>query len=131
MMQYGNPEPLLALAVPSMYGLGGPSLLAGWALHQFHGVALAFAFVAVVQWPPLDEPARTLRGAVGLAVAVGVATTVLLSVLLMPVWLAAVGYPYAPPVPDLAMPEKLWSVLAHVVYALPVTVGYALVSRGR
>lgn len=31
--------------------------------------------------------------------------------------------PVTDAVPDLAMPEKLWSVLGHVVYALPVTVG--------
>jgi hypothetical protein len=129
MMQFGNPEPLLALALPMMYGLGGPSLSAGWALHQFHGVVLALLYVAAVQSNVLAPHARRLRGALGLGVLVGVVTTVVLSVLLMPLWLALVGYPHTPPFPDLAMPEKLWSVLGHVVYALPVTFGYALVAR--
>jgi uncharacterized membrane protein YagU involved in acid resistance len=78
MMRYGNPEPLVALA---------------------------------------------------LAVAVGVLTTAVLSVLVMPLWLGAVGYPFTPAFPDLSMLEKLWSVLGHVVYALPMTAGYALVAR--
>lgn len=130
MMQYGNPEPLLALALPAMYGLPGPNLLAGWALHQLHGVALAVAYVGVVRWRPLRAHARSLAGAVGLAAAYGVATTLVLSVLVMPVWLALVGYPYAPAVPDLAMPEKAWSVLGHALYALPVTLVYALLVGG-
>jgi hypothetical protein len=129
MMQYENPEPLVALALPTMYGLAGPDLLVGWAIHQFHGVALAFAYVGAVQWPPVARTATTARGALALAVAVGVLTTAVLSVLVMPLWLGAVGYPFTPAFPDLAMPEKLWSVLGHVVYALPVTVGYAVVAR--
>ena len=129
MMQYGNPEPLIALALPMMYGLPGPDLLVGWAIHQFHGVALAVMYVVAVQWEPLTEYANTLRGAAVLAVVVGVVSTALLSVLLMPLWLGTVGYPFTPALPDLAMPEKLWSVLGHVIYALPVTVGYALVVR--
>ncbi|WP_233512042.1 hypothetical protein [Haloferax sp. Atlit-12N] len=129
MMQYGNPEPLLALALPRMYGFAGPDIVLGWTIHQFHGVVLALAYVAAVQWRPLERPAASLRGAVLFAVAVGVGTTLVLSVLLMPLWLAAVQYPFAPAFPDLSMPEKLWSVLGHVVFALPVTVGYAVLSR--
>ncbi|MDS0296580.1 hypothetical protein [Halogeometricum luteum] len=129
MMQYGNPEPLIALALPMMYGFSGPDLLAGWAIHQFHGVALAVMYVAAAQWQPVTGHAKTLRGAVALAVVVGVVSTALFSVLLMPLWLGAIGYPFTPTVPDLAMPEKLWSVFGHVIYALPATLGYALVTR--
>jgi uncharacterized membrane protein YagU involved in acid resistance len=129
MMQYGNPEPLVALALPSMYGLAGPDVAVGWAIHQFHGVVLALAYVAAVQWAPLAGRARTVRGALSLGVAYGVASTAVLSVLLMPLWLGAVGYPHTPPFPDLATPEKLWSVFGHVGYALPVTLGYALAER--
>ncbi|MFC7068177.1 hypothetical protein [Halobaculum lipolyticum] len=55
-----------------------------------------------------------------------VLTPATLSVLPMSLWLRAVGYPYEPYVPDLAMPEKLWSVAGHVLYALSVTLGYAV-----
>jgi hypothetical protein len=129
MMQYGNPEPLIALALPNMYGLAGPNLLLGWTIHQFHGVTLAILVIAAVQWSPIRSLATTVRGALGLAVLVGLVTTALLSVLLMPLWLHAVGYPHAPVFPDLTMPEKAWSVGGHIVYALPVTVGYALLAR--
>lgn len=129
MMQFGNPEPLIALALPMMYGIPAPNLAMGWALHQFHGVALGLMYVLAVQTRPLDPHALTFRGAVMLAIAVGVITTAVLSVVVMPLWLGLVGYPYTPPFPDLTMPEKLWSVLGHVVYALPVTLGYALAAR--
>ncbi|KTG11329.1 hypothetical protein AUR64_04410 [Haloprofundus marisrubri] len=129
MMQYGNPEPLISLALPMMYGLAGPDVLVGWAIHQFHGAALGVMYVVAVQWEPLTEYAKTLRGAAALAIVVGVVSTALLSVLLMPLWLGVVGYPFTPAFPDLTMPEKLWSVLGHIIYALPATVGYALVMR--
>jgi hypothetical protein len=129
-MRYGNPEPLIELALPAMYGLGGPDPFAGWAIHQFHGVVLAFLYVGAVQREPLATWAERYRGALGLAVAVVRTPTATLSVLVMPVWLGAVDYPFASPVPDLAMPEKAWSVLGHVGYALPVTAGYAIAIRG-
>jgi hypothetical protein len=131
MMQYGNPEPLLAAALPAMYGLAGPDLFAGWAIHQFHGVVLGLGYVAAVQWAPFAARARTGRGALELAVATGVVTTAVFSVLVMPLWLDLVGYSatWMPPFPDLTMPEKLWSVLGHVLYALAVTLGYALVTE--
>ena len=116
-MQYEKPEPLIALALLMMYGLSGPDLFAGWAVHQFHGVALAVMYVAAVQWGQLTEYAKTLRGAAVLAVVVGVVSTALLSVLLLPLWLGAVGSPFTPTFPDLAMPETLWSVLGHVICA--------------
>lgn len=129
MMQYGNPEPLIALALPMMYGLGGPNILLGWAIHQLHGIILAFITIASLQG--LRDPAyiETLRGATAAAIVVGGISTLSLSMLLMPVWLGAVGYPFTPPVPDLAMPEKAWSIGGHILYALPVTVGYALLAR--
>lgn len=40
MMQYVMPPPLLEMVIPAMYGIEGPALAAGWAIHQFHGVVL-------------------------------------------------------------------------------------------
>ena len=128
-MQYVMPPPLLEIVIPAMYGIEGPALAAGWALHQFHGVALALAYVALVQFGPLREPARRIGGALGLGVAYGILTTVVLAVLVMPLWLSAVGFPMAPPFPNLAFPATAISTIGHVVYALPVAIGYALASR--
>ncbi|WP_245742156.1 hypothetical protein [Natrinema salaciae] len=41
-MQYVIPAPMLEMAIPAMYGIEGPALLAGWAIHQFHGVVLGW-----------------------------------------------------------------------------------------
>lgn len=129
MMMYVMPAPLLEMAIPAMYGIEGPALLAGWAIHQFHGVVLGIGYVAIVQFGPLREPARELTGALGLGVAYGVLTTLVLAALVMPLWLGAVGFPGAPPFPNVGFPATLVSIVGHVVYAIPVTVAYAMSTR--
>jgi uncharacterized membrane protein YagU involved in acid resistance len=126
MMLFVMPPPLLETVIPAMYGIEGPALLAGWAIHQFHGVVLGLTYVALVQAGPLREPARKLGSAVGLGVAYGILTTLVLAVLVMPLWLAAVGFPAAPPFPNVGFPATLVSTLGHVVFAVPVAVAYAL-----
>lgn len=129
LMQFVIPAPMLEMAIPAMYGIEGPALATGWAIHQFHGVALGLAYVAIVQAGPLREPARRVGSAVALGVGYGVLTTAVLAVLVMPVWLSTLGFPGAPPFPNLAIPGTLMSLLGHIVYAIPVAVAYALVAR--
>lgn len=128
-MQYVIPAPMLEMAIPAMYGIEGPALVVGWTIHQFHGVVLGIAYVVLVQFGPFAEPATRVGPAIGLGIGYGVVTTVLLAVLVMPIWLAAVGFPGAPPFPNVAIPGTLVSLAGHVVYAIPVTVAYALVAR--
>jgi uncharacterized membrane protein YagU involved in acid resistance len=128
MMQYVMPPPLLEMVIPAMYGIEGPALMAGWAIHQFHGVVLGLTYVALVQFSPLKEPARRLGGALGLGIAYGVATTVGLAVIVMPLWLSAVGFPMAPPFPNVGIPDTILSLVGHIVYAIPVALAYALVT---
>jgi len=128
-MQYAIPTPMFEMAIPAMYGIDGPALLAGWALHQFHGVVLGLAYVALVQLGPFRESARRVGPAIGLGIGYGVLTTALLAVLVMPVWLSTLGFPGAPPFPNVAIPGTLVSLLGHVVYAVPVALAYALVAR--
>ena len=125
-MTFVVPAPMLEVAIPAMYGIEGPALLAGWAIHQFHGVVLGLAYVALVHSGPLRETASTLPDALGLAVAYGVLTTVVLAVIVMPLWLGAVGFGGAPPFPNVAVPGTFVSTIGHVVYAVPVAVAYAL-----
>lgn len=127
-MMYAIPAPMLEIVIPAMYGIGGPALLAGWAIHQFHGVVLGLAYVALVRTMPgrFGRIARDRTGALGLGVAYGVLTTVVLAVLVMPVWLGAVGFAGAPPFPNVSYPGTLVSLVGHVVYAIPVAVAYAL-----
>jgi len=124
-MQYVMPAPILEMAIPAMYGFAGPAPVVGWAFHQFHGVVLGVAFVVLVGAAGLDDYARTLGGAVSLGVGYGVLTT-LLPVIVMPLWLSAVGFPMAPPFPNLVIPGTLVTLVGHVVYALPVALAYAL-----
>lgn len=128
MMMFVMPAPLLEIVIPAMYGIEGPALLTGWAIHQFHGVVLGLVYVALVQFGTLREPARDLSGALGLGVAYGILTTLVLAVLVMPIWLAAVGFPAAPPFPNVAFPGTIVSTVGHIVYAIPLTIAYALSS---
>lgn len=127
-MMYVIPAPMLEIVIPAMYGFEGPALLAGWAIHQFHGVVLGLAYVALVRAIPgrVRETARDRTGALGLGVAYGVVTTLVLAVLVMPVWLGVVGFAGAPPFPNVSYPGTLVSLVGHVVYATPVAVAYAL-----
>jgi len=118
--------PLLAVVIPAMYGIAGPAPAIGWVLHVGHGVALAFAYVAIVQFGPFDAIARRLDGAIGLGIAYGILTTIGLAVIVMPLWLSAVGFGGAPPFPNVSVPGTIVSTIGHIVYAIPVAIAYAL-----
>ncbi|WP_233710790.1 hypothetical protein [Natronococcus pandeyae] len=128
-MQYVIPAPMLEMAIPAMYGIEGPALAAGWAIHQFHGVVLGLTYVALVQFGPLREPAKRVGSAIWLGIGYGVVTTVVLAVLVMPVWLTIVGFPMAPSFPNVAVPDTFVSLIGHAVYAVPVALAYALIAR--
>ena len=125
-LQYVIPAPMLEMAIPAMYGIEGPALAAGWAIHQVHGVVLGLAYVGIVQFGPLRERARRFPAALAVGVWYGVVTTVGLAVLVMPLWLSAVGFAAGPPFPNLGIPDTPMSILGHVLFAVPVAVAYAM-----
>lgn len=119
----------LNVAIPAMYGVEGPSAVAGWAFHGWHGVVLGALYVlGVDNVPGLRERARTLGGAVAGGVGYGVVTT-LLPVLVMPLWLSTVGFANAPSFPNLAFPGTVMSAVMHAVYAVPVALAYYFAGR--
>jgi len=124
-MQFVMPPPLLDVVIPAMYGVAGPALAVGWALHLFHGAVLGFVYVLLVEVTGLDEPASRTTGAVGLGIVYGLLTTAVLAVLVMPVWLGAVGFPNAPPFPNVAIPGTILSTAGHLLYAVPLALLYA------
>jgi hypothetical protein len=126
MMTYLMASSTLDVVIPTMYGITAPAPLAGWALHQFHGVVLGLLYVAFVQIPPFARKAHRLKSSLLLGSGYGILTT-LLPVIVMPLWLSAVGFPQAPPFPNIGVPGTIMSILAHVVYALPVALTYAVV----
>lgn len=128
-LRYVVPAPMLEVVIPAMYGIEGPAPLAGWALHQFHGVVLGVAYVALVQVGPLRERARRFPTALGVGIWYGGITTLGLAVLAMPLWLSAVGFGPGPQFPNVAFPNTLISLLGHVAYAVPVAIAYALTAE--
>jgi len=131
LMAFVMPPPLLEVVIPNMYGIpatpDAPAHLAGWFFHQFHGVMLGLAYVAYVELPAVRSwmDARMLPGALTHGVIWGMVTTLILAVLVMPLWLQAIGFGMAPPFPNLGVGTIL-SLLGHLMYALPLAVVYAL-----
>jgi len=124
-MQFVMPPPLLETVIPAMYGVAAPALAVGWALHLFHGAVLGLVYALVVELAGLHETATRTTGAVGLGIVYGLVTTAVLAVLVMPIWLGAVGFPNAPPFPNVAIPGTILSTAGHVVYAVPLALLYA------
>jgi len=119
----------LQMGIPAMYGVEGPALGVGWALHQWHGVVLGVVYVLGVEnVGALRGKARSLGGAVGFGVGFGVLIMVL-PIFVMPLWLDAMGFGGAPPFPNIAVPQTLMSTVIHVVYAIPVGLGYYVVAK--
>jgi uncharacterized membrane protein YagU involved in acid resistance len=113
--------PTLAVAIPSLYALAPPpNPGVGLAVHLSHGAVLGVVFAGLVGVFDLDSTKARL----GLGVAWGVATWVVLAALLMPVWLGVVGSPASPPFPNFAMPSLLW----HVVYGLVLGGAYVVLA---
>ncbi|QZP36660.1 histidine kinase [Halobaculum magnesiiphilum] len=96
----------LEVAIPSLYGLSGG--LAGWIVHVSHGAVLGVGFVALANALGVVDPTRSTL----LGVGYGVALWAVLAALVMPAWLAAVGSPATPPLPNL----DTLSLAAHVLY---------------
>ena len=102
-----NP-PTITAAIPSLYGLSGG--VAGIAVHIAHGTTLGVVFAAILRFAPISE--ASTGAVVGTGLVWGIVTWVVLAALVMSVWLGAVGFPKAPPMPNFAVPSLVW----HVVY---------------
>lgn len=99
---------VMEVAIPALYGLEGG--LAGWFIHMTHAAIFGVVFAAIVPYA-LDEM-PTAREIVGLGVVYGAILWVLMAVFLMPVWLSAVGFAGAPPVPNV----DWMSFVGHLLY---------------
>jgi uncharacterized membrane protein YagU involved in acid resistance len=111
LMTYVIPAPLLEVVIPSMYGLAPPATpFVGWAIHMSHGAVLGVGFAALVGLKPsIGESAGASLGA---GAAYGLGVWVALAVIVMPVWLSAVGSPANPPLPNVSA----MSAIGHLAY---------------
>ncbi|WP_101295039.1 DUF6789 family protein [Halegenticoccus soli] len=100
--------PVIEAAIPALYGLSGG--LAGWTIHMANSAILGVVFAGIAG--ALPRYAETSLKSAGLGAAYGVVLWVVLAGFVMPIWLGAVGFPMAPPVPNL----DPMSLVGHVVY---------------
>ena len=101
---------VLEMGIPAMYGIVGPAGAAGFAIHMAHGAILGVVFAAVVGVGGLERAPAVRQVSAG--VVYGLVLWVLLAVLVMPIWLGAVGFPGAPPLPNIGVE----SLVGHAVY---------------
>ncbi|MDY7081312.1 MAG: histidine kinase, partial [Halobacteria archaeon] len=79
-------------------------------------------YAIVASSDPLHGYSERLAPSVGIGIAYGVATAVLLASLLMPMWLEVVGFQNVPPLPNIT----LTSIVGHVVYGGVLGIIYAV-----
>lgn len=118
MMAMQMPD-VLEMAIPAMYGLEGG--FAGWILHVSHGAVLGVVFAAALTATGQNG---MVRSAV-LGLAYGIVVWVGLAVVVMPIWLSAVGFPMAPPLPNV----DVGSLLGHAVYGIVLGIAYGFLER--
>jgi hypothetical protein len=119
---------VIAVAIPNMYVVeatpASPALPVGWAIHLFHGAVIGLGFAGLLRLGPISRFAGEPAGLPTLAVFYGVGVWVLLGAIVMPIWLTAVGFPGAPPLPNLS----LGSLVGHVLYSAVLAGVYAVLA---
>ncbi|MFC3477180.1 DUF6789 family protein [Halobacterium litoreum] len=111
---------VIEVAIPSLYALAPPANgTLGWVVHMSHAAVLGVVFAAVVDVAGWGERSSATLAGAGLAY--GVVLWVVLAVLVMPVWLDAVGSPANPPLPNVSYT----SLLGHLAYGVVLGAVYA------
>jgi hypothetical protein len=112
-----NPPTLMG-GIPGLYTLSGG--IAGWVVHLSHGAILGVVYAAIVEADvvSVDSVGKYL----GAGIVWGIITWGLLAAIVMPIWLSAVGFPQAPPLPNFAVPSLIW----HLVYGIVLGIVYPL-----
>jgi len=105
--------PVITTAIPALYGANG--IVAGWIAHLFHSVVFGLIFAAAVtSVPSLSAYADRVSTGAGLGIVYGVIVWIVAAAIVMPIWLSAVGFPGAPPLPNF----NPMSLVGHVVFGV-------------
>ena len=115
--------PVIEGAIPALYGLSGG--LAGWVVHMSHSAILGAVFAAIMG-AGLSRFSDNIGATIGIGAIYGIVLWAVLAALVMPIWLAAIGFPQAPPFPNFALPGSL---PAHVVYGVVLGAVYPYAKR--
>ncbi|ELZ45318.1 hypothetical protein C464_12560 [Halorubrum coriense DSM 10284] len=114
---------VLEMAIPAMYGVGGPAGAVGWVIHMSHGAVIGVVFAGVANLRPgLGD---SIGSSLGVGAGYGLLVWIALAVIAMPVWLSAVGFAGAPPLPNIGVE----SLVGHVVYGTVLGGVYAAVAN--
>lgn len=116
---------VIAMAIPALYGVSGPALAVGWAIHLFHGAVLGLGFALLANRRTMRTYTTRVVPAAVLGLAYGLVLTVPTAGIVMPLWLSAVGFPNAPPLPNLT----LMGFVGHGVYGLVLGATYPVFRR--
>ena len=110
--------PVIEAAIPALVGLSGG--LAGWVVHMSISAVFGVIFAALVTLTPLADYTDRPLALVGVGLAYGAVLWIVAAGIVMPIWLSAVGFPMAPPVPNL----NPTSLLVHLVFGAVVGLVY-------
>lgn len=111
----------IAEEIPALVLVPGPNLLVGVAIHLAVGALLGVVFALLVGLAGLRHEPAQQQVATGLIY--GLATWAVLTAVVAPYWLGAVGYLDTPEIPRIAVE----SLIGHAVYgAILGSVHYAL-----
>lgn len=116
---------VIEMAIPAMYGVAGPAVPVGFAVHLVHGAVFGVVFAGVLSTTSAGEWATSRLGALGLGVAYGALVWIIAAVVVMPIWLSAVGFPAAPPLPNISVP----SLVGHVAFGAALGLAYPSLSE--
>lgn len=97
-----------------MYFLSGGAT--GFTIHVAHGAVLGVVFAAIAA----TRTDLTTGKSVGLGIAYGMAVWAVLAVVVVPIWLSAVGSPANPPLPNV----NVTSLVGHLVYGAVLGLTY-------
>jgi hypothetical protein len=111
---------VIAVAIPALYGISGPNLVAGWAIHLVHGAVLGLGFALLATRPSVEPYTTRIGAAAAVGLLYGLALTIPTAGVAMPLWLSAVGFPNAPPLPNLTP----MGFVGHGVYGLVLGATY-------
>ncbi|MFC5278376.1 DUF1440 domain-containing protein [Halorubrum rubrum] len=101
---------VLQMGIPAMYGIEGPAGALGWVIHMSHGAVIGLGFAVIAGLKP--DIGDSIGTSLGVGAGYGLLVWVALAVIVMPIWLGAVGFPGAPPLPNVGVE----SLVGHVVY---------------
>lgn len=115
----------IAMAIPALYGISGPSLIVGGFIHLIHGAILGIIYAAIVSAIGYAHHLDNVKKATFWGLGYGLVTTVLLAALLMPIWLSTVGFSKAPTAPNFS----LMGLIGHLIYGTVLGASYPLIRR--